>query len=502
MSQPGITRDLRRLTSKTGVYAVGMMLLRGLNFLLLPLYTRILTGEDYGIIAVVTTFSSLLIFLLPLGVHNALAKTYHDSKSNDERKAAIWTHWVAMLATAGALAVGFDLAGAHVIPHLMPGIPFHPFFRLAIWGAFFQLPIQFLYNVFIVREQASRYVAAATTVSLLTLALVIYFVVIRRQGAYGYVLGTTLGAAICGIMCSAVTLRMAKCHFRRELVVPMLALGLPLVPHLTAGWLLELSDRFLLKRFVSLEDVGLYSVGYQIGMLISVAVACFVNAWNPFLLQRLQQPTDETNRGLARLVTYYLVAVGWCALGLIVFAPQAVWMMTSPDFHDASRIVPWVVMGQLCSAMYVIASSLLFAKGKSWVLPAATITAGAANVTANLWLVPQYGYIAAAWTTFGSYIIMLAITWWAAHIICPLPYEYRRMGVVAVAFSLVLALHAMLPQRDLAWSTVEDIVLWLSFPGLLFAIGFVDASEQAKLRSLVQRVRGAWNARLLARDTP
>ncbi|MBW3600796.1 MAG: oligosaccharide flippase family protein, partial [Planctomycetes bacterium] len=96
MSQSSLARDLHRLTSKATVYALGMLMLRGLNFFLLPLYTRILSSEDYGIIAVTTTITMLLTIVLPLGMHNALAKSYHASKTADERAEAIWTHWLSM----------------------------------------------------------------------------------------------------------------------------------------------------------------------------------------------------------------------------------------------------------------------------------------------------------------------------------------------------------------------------------------------------------------------
>ncbi|MBW3595858.1 MAG: polysaccharide biosynthesis C-terminal domain-containing protein, partial [Planctomycetes bacterium] len=404
--------------------------------------------------------------------------------------------------SAGVLACILDFLGGRYLPHFAPDVPFHPYLRLAIWGAFFQLPIQFLYNLLVTRENAGRYVVAATAVSLTTVTSVIYFVVVQRQGALGYLLGTTLASAICAGVFGVITARMARPRFRRDLVAPMLVYGLPLVPHLAASWILELSDRVLLKRFVSLEEVGVYSVGYQIGALLSIAAACLNNAWVPFLFQRLEQQGDEAGPGLARLVTYYVAFVSWLALGLVVFASHTVWLLTSSPFQGASRVVPWVVLGHLCSAVYNIPSNLLFAKGKSWLIPSATIAAGAANFLANLWLIPRYGHLAAAWVTFGSYGLMLLLVWLAATRVCPFPYEYRRLGIVVASLGSVLVVHVALPSLPFGWDAPVRTAIWLSYPVALVAFGFLNAQEQARIVGLGQRLRAGGGVRFLARLLP
>ena len=119
-------------------------------------------------------------------------------------------------------------------------------------------------------------------------------------------------------------------------------------------------------------------------------------------------------------------------------------------------------------------------------IPLVTLAAGAVSIGLNLWLVPRYGAIAAAWSTLAAYAILLILTWRSAERLHPFPYEYRRLGLMAgLALALFLT-GRLLPFPSPALEVAGRVLLWLAFPVGLLSLGMLERSELAVLTRLIR----------------
>src|SRR5688572_33311670 len=100
--------DARRLFDRSAIYALGLLLLRGMTFLLIPLYTRYLDRAEYGIVAVATSVTAVLAVLGPLSLHGALARLYFDAESGADRRRVAGALWIATVFAAGVLTLLLD----------------------------------------------------------------------------------------------------------------------------------------------------------------------------------------------------------------------------------------------------------------------------------------------------------------------------------------------------------------------------------------------------------
>lgn len=165
---------------------------------------------------------------------------------------------------------------------------------------------------------------------------------------------------------------------------------------------------------------------------------------------------------------------------------HAIGLIAGARFQGADRITPWVVGGYVCSGLYLVPTNLLFWRKQTRVIPLATLAAGTANIGLNLWLVPRYGVLAAAWSTLAAYAILLAVTWWRAERVHPFPYEYRRIGsMMALALGLFLA-GKWLPFPSPGVEVAGRTLLWLAFPLCLIVLGTLRPAELAGLTRLVR----------------
>jgi O-antigen/teichoic acid export membrane protein len=488
LSSPQSGGAVRKLVGASAIYGLGSVLTRGLNFLLLPLYTRYLGPAEYGTVALAVSCTVILGMVYPLGLHSAITRAHYSTPDPEERKDRAGMLWAAMVLAAAGMALVLDRVGAGLAAILLPKVPFDPYLRLTIWTAFLGMlglaPLVLLQ----VRQRAVAYVALSLA-GALTTALLIVKLVVRTRRAEGYLWGALGGAALMAIPYVLITLRHVRPVWRRGVLLPALAYSLPLVPHAVAGWVLEMSDRAILTRFVPLAEVGVYAFGYQLGAAMGLLTSAFNAAWVPFLFGALQAEGEAANPRLARLVTYYAWLLLFAGLGWALLAKHAIPLLGGPSFHEASRVTPWVIGGYVCSGLYLIPTNLLFWRSRTGVIPLVTLVAGTVNVGLNLLLVPRYGAVAAAWATLSGYGALLLLTWWSAQRVYRFPYEYRRLGLMTgLALALFLA-GSVLPDSTPMAEIPIRILLWLAFvPGLMI-LGVVSRAEMVALLRFVRRAR-------------
>lgn len=484
MSPTGVGSALRKLVGASAVYGLGTALVRGLALALLPIYTRYLSPAEYGIVALTITCTAFLGLLYPLGLRGAVSRTYYSVGSAEELKERVGTLWIAMMLSSAVMVLLLELTGPSLAAALVPEVPFHPYLRLAVWTAFLSVlgltPLVLLQA----QERALPYVLLTLWTALTTSAATVWLV-IKGGGAEGYLEGALIGGVLAAVPSLALTARLIRPAFRLSVLLPALAFSLPLVPHAVAGWMLEMSDRAILTRLLPLHDVGVYSLGYQLGAAMGLLTMSFNAAWVPFLFGTLRDEGEGAHPKLTRLVTYYAIVLCFVALGWSLLVEHAIRFIAGPDFWEAHRVTPWVVGGYVFGGLYLIPTNLLFWRQQTRVIPLITLTAGAANIGLNLWLVPRYGAMAAAHSTLVAYAILLVLTFRSAARIHPFPYEYRRLGLVAgLALALFLA-GRFLPFPSPELAVVGRLLLWLAFPFGLLWLGLFDRAELAGLSRLV-----------------
>lgn len=476
---------MRKLLGASAVYGLGSVLVRGLTFLLLPLYTRYLSPAEYGIVALTVACTVVLGMLYPLGLRAAVSRTYYAGGSVEERKERIGTIWIAMTLSAAVMAILLDRLGPALASAVLPDIPFDPYLRLAVWTAFVGVLAQAPQVLLQAQERAPAYVKVTLGTALVTTAITVLLVV-QGKGAEGYLQGALLGGTVAVLPYVALTLKEIRPVVRWSVLGPALAFSLPLVPHALAGWALELSDRAILTRLLPLRDVGLYSLGYQLGAAMGLLTTAFNAAWVPLLFGTLKEEGEAAHPRLARLVSYYAMVLCFIGLGWSLLVEQAIRVIAAREFWEAYRITPWVVGGYVLGGLYFAPTNLLFWRQRTRVIPLVTLAAGAVNVGLNLWLVPRHGAIAAAWSTLAAYATLLTLTWWIAERVHPFPYEYRRVGVIVGLGLALFLVGGRLSFPDVRWEVVGRVLLWLAFPLGLVALGAIDRAELAALGRLIR----------------
>jgi O-antigen/teichoic acid export membrane protein len=261
------------------------------------------------------------------------------------------------------------------------------------------------------------------------------------------------------------------------------------MPHLLAHWLLNLSDRIILNRYVSQAAVGIYTLGYQFGLAMSVFTLAMSNALSPIMMRQLKDP--ESRQHVPPTGTYCLLAVTAVGLAVALFAEEGVELLAPDSYREAETIVPWVVLAYAFQGLYYVwQQGTWYAMKTGWV-PVLTLVCAALNVGLNLLLVPRYGIEAAAIVTAISFFALAVSQGLLAQRLHRIPWEYGRWVRLFVAGLASYGVAALLERADVPLMTLIDVALLLVlFPLLLTLSGFWTERERARVASTLRSLRG------------
>ncbi|MER2598929.1 MAG: oligosaccharide flippase family protein [Caldilineales bacterium] len=477
----------KQLAGQSSLYTVGEVLRSSLSFLLLPIYTHLLTTADYAIIGVMSPVFSLLSILLALGMPAALLRFYFDYREDE----ALLRRY---LGTVTVFGIGMGLIGSLLLTligpaffgRLLPNTPFNPYVLITVWNAGLSVASVLVLQLFRARQQAHFFIAFNLIDFALTTALIILFVVGWRMGALGSLWGQLLAAVTMAAPAIWILARAGALGFSWQLLRPSLKLGVPLLPFLLGTWALNVSDRIVLDGLVTREALGIYTLGYQFGVLLNMLAVALNGAWQPFFYQHAADKAHTPM--ISAFITYQVALMTWLALALALLAPEMIRLIAPPAYSGAATLVPWIAAGYVMRYLYLFpVNSLLYKKRPGWIA-ALTILAAALNISLNFWLVPRYGTVAAAINTLLAFAALLVMVFFAGQHAFRVAYEWNRLARILL---LALALFALgwflAPAQSLWLGTSLKALLLAAFPLLLLLSGFLTRAERERARQVINR---------------
>lgn len=477
----------KQLAGQSSLYTIGEVLRSSLSFLLLPIYTRLLSPADYAILGVMSPIFALLSALMALGLPAALVRFYFDYQ-DDPATLRRYIGTITIFGVSSGLlgSLLLTLLGPAIFGWLLPNTPFHPFVLITIWNAGITVVSVLALQLFRARQQAQYFISFSLVDFGLTTVLIIVFVVALGLGVLGSLWGQLLAAVVMAAPALWVLARASKLTSSWPLLRTSLRFSLPLLPFILGTWALNVSDRIVLDGLVSREALGLYTLGYQFGILLNLIAMALNNAWQPFFYQNAADRKNDAMIG--SFITYQVALMVALALAVALLSPEVIRIIAAPAYWSAAAIVPWIAAGYVARYLYFFpVNSLLFRKRTGWVA-ALTILAAALNIGLNLWLAPRFGIMAAAVNTLIAFVVLFVMAYVVGQRVFPVQYQWRRLLLL---FGLALALYALsllIPTEPLLLSMALKLALLAALPASLWLTGFLTPAEKARTRQVVGRL--------------
>ncbi len=473
---------IKKTVQLFSAYVIGDALGKGAIFLLIPLYTAVLSTSDFGILTFTKALQPVFRIVFSFGLELAAFRFYYVYTNPTERKEFYGSIWLFIIAVASILSIIVTLLGTHILNDVFKQIPFTPFITLTVWNTFFRVGFETIFLQYLrAKEDPKVYLILNILSFSLFIGFQVLFVVVLKDGVIGALWGQLLSTIIMAGIYASQMIKEYKISFKIPYIKSALSYGLPLIPHQFSNWGLNLSDRVILDRFVNLAQIGIYSLADQFrqgNQLISNALE---NATRPFYGRAIIDKRQINE--LPKFITYFLSLMIIISMLIIVFAPEVLILIATPEYSYANRIIPWLILSVLFQGFYWVPMNILtqllgITKNVAWF----TFAAAVVNISSNLIFVPRYGILAAAINTSVGYLLLFLFMFIRANKEISIEFEYGRIGKILLIALLFIGASLLFPIGNQLIQFIAKMILIAFFPLGLFLSGFMNKEEKQWVR--------------------
>jgi len=451
---------IRTLLKDSAIYSIPAFLSRGLSLILLPLYTLVLSPADYGTLELLIVFATIVNLTIPLEISQGIARFY-TSEQNPKIKVlyASSGFWFTLASYAVFLVV--SLIFSDELADLIMGQPGQRIvfelgcFYIFINGIFYVIQNQFRWEL-----RSFQYAVVSLTMTFFTAAVSVWLSYFMKWGLVGLLSGMLAGSLV-GAVLGLWWLRSSfQSHFSSKHLYEMLQYSAPLVFSGIAIWVSLYVDRMMINHFLSVDDVGIYGVGYRLASIAALTMVGFQGALTPLIYTHYQNP--DTPNQLSKIFRIYVFFALLIFLFLTLFVSDILVIMTTPAFYGASDLMFFLVPAILLASMYIFSPGISIVK-KTHLILWINIFGCMLNIGLNYLLIPIFGIKGAGMATMLSYAAIFTAYTFIGQRYYPIPHNWMRI-LAAVGF--VIFVTVLLPQL-----TLPDMVRWVI--NMLVLLGFM-----------------------------
>lgn len=397
------------------------VILNGINFFTIPIFTRILGTDNYGLYTIYITWVNVITILISLQVQGTLGVANVRMSEEDKPKYVssiliiIWTSFFVLFAIVCIFLKPFaELFG--LPKELVILLMLH-----ALGMAF----INFASNKFTYDKQAQSNFVISVGVAIIGIGLSLLFFQIIKNEKHLYI-GRALGSAIpyiiIGLGLSFYFLWKGKTGFSKQYWKFCLPLCIPLVFHGLSQNILSQADKVMLQKMTNDNIVGIFGFTVSFAQIMSIIYNAFNTTWVPFYYDDMK---NRNYTAIEKRTRNYIIVFTGLALGFILLAPEVIKIFAEKEFWPGISLIPVLVLGYYMMFLYSFPVNFEFYHKKTLHIAIGTASAAIINCFLNYFMIKARGMRGAAEATFLSYLLLWIFHHLVAKYIIKGDYHYK-----------------------------------------------------------------------------
>lgn len=405
------------------IFGVGALGSKVLLFLLLPLYTNVLSDAEYGIADLVFTIGQLILPFVSLAVFNGLIRF---GLMKDNRKEDVWL----------SCSIVFFLGSLTTIV-CTPLLVLYGAISEWKWYLCCYIISQFAFTNTLtylkVKDKNKQYTLFSLLQTLLLVGFNILFLIVLKWGIKGYLLSMILSMSIIALtafLYGSMYKDIVQARFNKQLTKAMISYSIPFILNDLSWWLIHSSDKIMIEGMISVGMLGIYTAAAKIPSLLNVFSSVFSSAWG---LSSIREYDNSNDEGFYSSVFRYLSSVmfGACIVIIIILKPFMK-VYVGKEFYDAWHYVPLLLVSAVFGSFSAFSSSMLGAMKDSKKIMTTTLIAGVGNVILNYIFIKICGVWGAVIGTVASYILVSILRMVEVHKRINIQYGYVRLLILSI----------------------------------------------------------------------
>lgn len=409
---------------------------KGVAVITTPIFTRIMTTDQYGQYNVFSSWLSILTIVISFNLYagvylQGLVKFEERQKEFSSSMQGLTLVMIALWTIVYVVFRDFwnglfELSTVQMLAMI-----------LLIW-------LSSVFN-FWAAEQKNEYkykalVAVTLLASVLSPTLTIILIMHSEDKVTARILGMLIVEAAVYVWLFFIQLKNGKKFFDAKLWRYALLFNLPLVPHYLSQVVLASSDRIMIERMVGESEAGIYSLAYSLAMIMLILNNALSQTMTPWAYRKIK---EKQNAEMAPLTYSTLISVAVCNFLLIAFAPEAVKIFAPAEYYSAIWVIPPVAISVFYIYSYDLFAKFAFYYEKQGFITVASVIGAILNIVLNYICIIKFGYIAAGYTTLICYMIYAFCHYQIMNKVCDKycngerPYNGKIIFIISLVFTIL-----------------------------------------------------------------
>lgn len=461
------SEEKKGIFTHTFIYSIGNFLSRGLNFILLPIYSHYISPSEFGIYSVIISVITIASTILNFGVPGIFVKNL-SALENDDQKRKFISNVISGISIVSVPVLLLIMLFSKLISFVLIGND--QYYIEIILGviSIYALNYSYYLSVFYIAEQNSKkYVLINSLSAVANFLLNVFLVVLFKLGINGIFISQILSSLFLIVLSSDVVKNFFKVEFDLNYLKPILITSFPLLLSGICTIVVELIDRFIVLKFLGEEQAGIYSFGYRIALIYNLFILSFKSAWIPHYFN-LKVSEEEEAKHLGRILTK-LIFISSIIILTIQFLIELLFNLDLKSFQffdksysESSGIIIFVMIGYFFNMIMGFYSIAPYKFNKTIHFLSADLITLAFNLILNFTLIPILGIKGAAIAT------MFAFLSGAFYLIF---YASKRIRI-SYEFNLILLVIVLSIVTYISLKISNNYPIALIFLALLVVIGY------------------------------
>ena len=411
------------------------MIGNALPLITLPVFTRILTREDFGVLALVQIYAIFAGGLVNFGMTAAYDRNFFQYKNNAQQTAQLlYTTLLFVLINFFFLAIG-TYAFKGNLSNLVTGSSQHGSLLFFSFCGHFFFNVGYYYLSFFKNSGTAKSFTFYTLfISIANFVISLFFVAYLRVGVIGIVYAQLGAGMLIFCLLSVRFLKVYQPSFSKVIFIDSLKISYPLTPRIFLGVISTQFDKYMIGLITTAGGVGTYSIGQRIANIIFIFMTAVQNVFSPQVYQKMFDKQEQDDDSIGRYLTPFAYVVIAVALFISIFSEEIIFILTPTSYHGAIDIV--IILSMFYGFLFfgkLNGNQLIFMK-KTHITSFLSMLSIGLNVGLNIPFIMKWGAVGAAWGTLLAGLISGTISFAVSQHYYEIKWEYKKIGAIFMIF--------------------------------------------------------------------
>lgn len=439
--------DLYILFKNYVIYFLCEILSKAAIFLLTPIYTRILSTEEFGKISYFQIISNFLIIFLSYGFSSSQIRFYFEKKNETDFGSYIFTNnlfqlFLFLISILIFVIINYFFKATNIFEYKL----FNTKEVLLLLILAFEITL--IDNIVSYHKMKQEFliVSLFNFIKVLLMSVfTIYFVVCIESDSFSWLLGQVIGITILFLFLYPHYASVFFIKFEVQHLSYSLSYGIPIIIHLLISTIHSSIDRIMLKGFIDNSILGIYSVGITISAILQVLVYSFNQIYQPYFYKLLNTEISEQNYKINLLYKIWMLVIAISTIIFILLNNIFIDFIVGQSFSQVKLVLPYLIFSVYCGSFYYLFSPAIFYYKKTKFLPIITTCSAIINIILNYLLIPSMGMVGAAISTIISHIVLSIATFYYSKNIHKFTLEKSTIWyfIISISIMSIVFLHSV-----------------------------------------------------------